>query len=277
MKKSRVTTNIPGNIFLFVFAVICAFPFYWAVNSSFKTEGDMFLKDPQWYPHNPTLMNFRDMFAKTNFPQWGLNSIIVGVTTTVLVCILAGFAGYALSKIRFPGSTVIFGAIVATMMLPKYSMLIPLYTIMKKLGWFNTYYGLIVPEIAFQLPFGIFMIRQFCMGIPDDLYEAATLDGANELQLFFKITVPLLKPAIASLTILTFVRVWNDYMWQLLVSTKRDMMTVPVGLASIQTEIVQIYGQTLAGAIVSALPLIVVFIAFQKYFVKGISAGAVKG
>lgn len=276
-KETLFFRKLPGNAVLFLFAVTCAFPFYWAINSAFKTEGDMFLKEPQWYPHSPTLVNFQEMFAKTDFARWGVNSFVVGITATAFVCIFACLAGYALSKIRFPGATPLFAVVVATMMLPKYSMLIPLYSIMKKLGWFNTYYGLIVPEIAFQLPFGIFMIRQFCMSIPDDLYEAATLDGANELQLFSRITLPMLKPAVGSLTILTFVRIWNDYMWQLLVSTKREMMTVPVGLASLQTETVKHYGQILAGSLVSAIPLIVIFILFQKSFVKGIGSGAVKG
>lgn len=277
MKRFYSRSGIIGNVILLVFALICAFPFYWAIISSFKTEGDMFLKIPQWIPHNPTLENYRDMFAKTRFLRWGKNSLLVSGSVTLCVCAFSGLAGYALSKIRFRGSAVIFGMIVATMMLPKYCMLIPLYTILRKLGWFNTYYGMIIPEIANQLPFGIFMIRQFCESISNDLFEAARIDGAGEMRMFTYITVPMLKPAFASLVILTFVRIWNDYMWQMLVATKKEMMTVPVGLATLQTETVKMYGQILAGSLVSALPLILIFIAFQRYFIKGISAGSVKG
>lgn len=274
-KKKRY--GIVGNVILIISALICFFPFYWAINSSFKSESDMFLKTAQWIPLNPTLQNYELMFNKTSFLQWGLNSFLVSVVVTVFVCIFSGMTGYAMAKIRFRGASLLFGIIVATMMLPKYSMLVPLYTILKDLGWFNTYWGIAIPEIAGQLPFGIFLIRQFMISVPKDLFEAAQIDGAGENRTFISIAVPMIKPAIASLAILTFVRIWNDYLWQVLVCTKKDMMTVPVGLATLQSETVVMYGQVLAGCIVSSIPLIIVFVAFQKYFTKGISAGAVKG
>ncbi|MBO2515940.1 MAG: sugar ABC transporter permease [Clostridiales bacterium] len=274
-RKKR--SGIFGTVILVIFALICFFPFYWAINSSFKTESDMFLKVPQWIPLKPTLQNYELMFNKTSFPQWGLNSLLVSAAVTVFVCIFSSLTGYAMAKIRFRGASILFGVIVVTMMLPKYSMLIPLYTILKNLGWFNTYWGIAIPEIAGQLPFGIFLIRQFMLSVPRDLFEAAQIDGAGENRTFISVAVPMIKPAIASLAILTFVRIWNDYLWQVLVSTKKDMMTVPVGLATLQSETVIMYGQVLAGCIVSSVPLIIVFIVFQKYFTKGISAGAVKG
>lgn len=275
--KKLSRKNWFGTAILLFFTVITMFPFYWAIKCSFETETDMFAATPNWICLNPTIFNYTEVFRKSKILSWGMNSAIVSISTTIMVCIFACMAGYALAKVRFKGDSVIFAAIVATMMLPKYSILIPLFQILKTLNWFNTYQGLIIPEVANQLPFGIFLIRQFCISLPGEVFESASMDGCNEWKLFTKIAIPMLKPAVASLAIFTFVKSWNDYMWQLIAVTKKEMMTLPVGLATLQTDVVKIYGEILAGAVVSALPLIIVFIFFQKYFVKGISAGAVKG
>ena len=277
MKKNISQKDWFGTVVLLLFAIICMFPFYWAIKCSFETETDMFSAVPNWILLNPTVFNYTEVFRKSKILSWGLNSCIVATSSTILVCVFACMAGYSLAKIHFKGDTIIFGAIVATMMLPKYSILIPLFQILKTLKWFNTYQGIVVPEVANQLPFGIFLIRQFCLSLPGEVFESASMDGCNEWRLFSKIAIPMLRPAVASLAIFTFVKSWNDYMWQLIAVTKKEMMTLPVGLATLQTDVVKIYGEILAGAVVSAIPLVLIFIFFQKYFVKGISAGAVKG
>lgn len=277
MRTSRKPRNIVGTIVLIVFAFICMFPFYWALKCSLETETDMFAAVPKWFPTKATLFNYQEVFRKSQFASWAKNSFIVSASTTILVCLCASLAGYALAKIDFKGANIVFGIIVATMMLPKYSILVPLFQVMKKLKWFNTFKGMIIPEVANQLPFGIFLIRQFAKAIPGEVFESARIDGCSEVQTFCHIAAPMLKPALASLAIFTFVKAWNDYMWQLIVVTKNNMFTLPVGLATLQTDVVKIYGEILAGAMLSAVPLVVIFIIFQKYFIKGISAGAVKG
>ena len=276
-RSHRQSKDVFGTIVLVMFAILCMFPFYWALKCSFETETDMFAAIPNWFPKNITIFNYTEVFRKSNILKWGTNSFIVATFSTILVCLFACFAGYALAKIRFKGSSLIFGAIVATMMVPKYSILVPLFQILRELKWFNTYQGMIIPEVANQLPFGIFLIRQFCMSIPSEIFESARIDGCGEIKLFSKIALPMIKPAIASLAIFTFVKAWNDYMWQLIVVSKEEMMTLPVGLATLQTDVIKIYGEILAGAMISAVPLVLIFIVFQKHFVKGISAGAVKG
>jgi multiple sugar transport system permease protein len=277
MKKKLSLQILIGNIILYIFSLFCAFPFYWALNSSFKTESAMFASKPEWFPVNPILFNYTEVIRKTKLLHWGINSVVVSVVGTLLVCVLACLAGYAIAKIKFKGANIIFVIIIATMMLPKYSMLIPLFQILRTLKWFNSYQGIYIPEVANQLPFGIFLIRQFVVGIPKEIFESAEIDGSGELRTFAQIAVYLIIPAIASLAIFTFVKVWNDYMWQLIAVSKSEMMTLPVGLATLQTDVVKIYGEILAGAMIAAFPLIVVFIVFQKYFVRGISAGSVKG
>ncbi len=274
MRKSR---NIIGTVFLVFFAVFCMFPFYWALKCSLETETDMFSATPTWFPVRATLFNYQEVLRKSQFATWAMNSFIVSSSTTMLVCVFACLAGYALAKVRFKGASVVFGIIVATMMLPKYSILVPLFQVMKILKWFNTFSGMVIPEVANQLPFGIFLIRQFALTLPDEVFESAKIDGCTEFRTFTSIAIPMIQPAVASLAIFTFVKAWNDYMWQLIVVTKNSMFTLPVGLATLQTDVVKIYGEILAGAMLSAVPLVAIFIVFQKYFIKGISAGAVKG
>lgn len=266
-----------SSIMVLVAAFLCIFPFYWAATSSFKTENAVYQIPPQWWPEAPTMDAYQNLLNRTNLGQWTANSFIVSITTAVLICGLACLAGYAFAHIDFKGKNMVFGIIIATMLLPKYVMLVPLYKLIDLLGWFNTYQGLIIPEVASALPFGIFLMRQFMKGIPKEIFESARIDGCGQLRIFAKMAVPLSKPAIASLGILMFVRSWNDYMWQVIVISKDSMRTLPLGLASLQSETVKIYSQILAGAMISAVPLIIVFILFQKYFVRGVSSGAVKG
>jgi multiple sugar transport system permease protein len=269
--------GIPSRLILYILVFISLFPFYWAISCSFKAEHVIFNIPPEWIPKNPTVSNFIRLFQKTNFVQWLSNSVIVTSITVFCVCIASSLAAYSFAKIKFPKSDIVFFCIVATMMIPKYVLLVPLFRMMVSLKWINTYAGLIIPELASQTAFGIFMVRQFCIDVPDDIIDAARIDGCGELWIFFKIITPLVKPAIISLAIIAFVKSWNDYMWQLIVTTSDRMKTLPLGITGLNTEASIFYGTILEGAVMSAMPLITIFSIFQKYFTKGLTAGAVKG
>lgn len=264
-----------SNVILMIFALIWVFPLYWGLTSSFKTEQAMFATPPQLFPLNPSLMSFIELFRKTHSVRWFLNSTFVAVMTMIFVCIFSSMAGYAFAKLKFRGRNFLFYFMISTMMLPKYVLLVPLFRLMNTLGWFDSFAGLIIPELA--APFGIFMMRQFIQTLPNELTESARIDGCNEFTTFIKIILPLTKPAIAALAIFTFVRSWNDYMWQLIVTKSEMMKTLPLGVAGLQQENLIQYGQMMAGATLSAMPMILIFIIFQKYFTRGITLGAVKG
>ncbi len=276
-KNSGIFFKFLSCILLVILVILTLFPFYWAVVSSLKTELDIFKMPPDWIALNPTFTNYVDLFQKTKTITWAMNSFAVSLSVVVITCILSTFAGYAFARISFTGKAFVFGLIIATMLLPKYVMMVPLFKLMINLRWFNTYQGLIIPDVTGALPLGIFLIRQFMASQPKEIFESATIDGCGDSRLLAFIAVPLAKSAIASLAILVFVRSWNDYMWQLIVISKDAMKTLPLGLASLQTENVSLYGQILSGSVVTAFPLIAIFIMFQKYFVRGLSSGAVKG
>lgn len=265
------------HVLLVLFAIVAIFPFYWALVSSFKTEQQMFQVPPIWFPLDATLFNYVDLLERTRVATWTFNSFYVSLATTILVCFIGSLAGYAFAKIRFKGRDIVFYTMIATMMLPKYVLLVPLFRLMKSFGWFDTYTGLIIPEAASALPFAIFLMRQFIYSIPGELFDAAKVDGCSEIGIFTRIVVSLTKPALAALSIFTFVRAWNDYMWQLIVTNSESMKTLPLGIAGLQLENVVVYGHVMAGAMLSAFPMIVVFIVFQKYFTRGLTLGAVKG
>lgn len=274
IKASKVW-RMAGDVFLAVCAILWLFPFYWGLVGSFKTERAMFAIPPEFLPLNPTLVNYIELVRKTHVARWFFNSAVVSVATMVLVCAISSLAGYAFAKLRFRGRDLIFYLMISTMMLPRYVLLVPLFRLMLKLNWFDTYAGLIIPQIA--APFGVFMLRQFIRTIPSELIEAARIDGCSEAGVFVKIILPLAKPAVGALAIFEFVRSWDDYMWQLIIAGSEMMKTLPIGIAALKQENLVQYGQMMAGATLSALPMIIIFVAFQRYFTRGITLGAVKG
>ena len=193
----------------------------------------------------------------------------------LLVCLTSTMGGYVLAKKRFPGRRIIFWLFIIAMALPKQAVLIPLFTILAKLDWINSYKALILPAVAW--PFGVFLMKQFSQGIPGELLEAAKIDGCSEIRIFCNIVIPLVKPGIGALAIFTFISSWNDYFMQLILIRSKDMVTLPLGVALLQSEFTTNYGSIMAGATLASLPMIIIFIAFQKYFTQGIAMGAVKG
>ena len=261
---------------LMLMAGLFLFPFYWMLVGAFQPSTASISIPPTWFPKIFTLANFNRLFTRTFALRWFLNSVIVAGSATVLTVAFASMSGYAFAKKKFPGRQVIFWTLLATMMVPKQIMLIPLYMLMNKYYLYNTYPGMFLPKIA--APFAIFLMRQFMQSIPDELIQSAKIDGAGEGTIFTKIIIPLSLSALGTVAILTFLGTWNDYMWQLIIVKDLIMSTLPVGIAKVsRTEEEINYGLLMAGATFGAIPMLAMFLYFQKYFIRGITMGAIKG
>lgn len=277
MEVKRVSPlNIISMIILIAFAIFFLFPFYWILTGSFKLQDVAISIPPEWFPLSPTLQNYETLMVG-NTIRWFLNSVFVSISTTILVCVTASLAGYALAKKNFPGVNIIFVIFVAAMALPKQVILIPLLKFITELSWIDTYQALILPAVGW--PFGVFLMKQFSHSVPNELLESAKIDGCGELKTFINIVLPIVKPGIGALAIFTFISSWNDYFSQLIFTNSEIMKTLPLGVASMsqQAEFSLNYGLMMAGAALASLPMIMVFLMFQNYFTQGVTMGAVKG
>ena len=261
-------------IVLALLAVFFIFPLYWILTGSLKDAITINAQKPQWFPLNPTLDNYVRLFKQPAI-QWLLNTIIIAVAAMALTCITAALAGYALAKKRFWGQTVLFSLLVCAMALPKQVIVIPLLQEMSALGLNNNLLAVILPTVGW--PFGIFLMKQFSETIPTEMLEAARIDGASEVRTFVSIVFPMVKPGVGALAIFTFVNTWNDYFLQLIMLQKREVLTISTGIARLQGEVSSDFGLIMAGAALAAVPIVAVFLMFQKYFTQGITMGAVKG
>ena len=261
-------------VILIMLAIFFLFPLYWIVTGSFKSAIDINAKVPVWFPMNPTMGNYDKLFAKPAF-LWLFNIVFISAMAMILTCITAALAGYALGKKRFYGRTILFTIIICAMALPKQVIVIPLAQEMKLLHMSDTLWAVILPTVGW--PFGVFLMKQFSETIPNEILEAARVDGAGELKTFFSVVFPMIKPGIGALAIFTFVNTWNDYFLQLVMLTSEEKWTLPLATANMQGEMSSDFGLIMAGAALASIPIIVVFIAFQKYFTQGIAMGAVKG
>ncbi|HMN62091.1 MAG TPA: carbohydrate ABC transporter permease [Anaerolinea sp.] len=249
-------------------------PFYWSVSTSFKLEQFVFANPPQWWPEPLILQNYIAVFTKIHFYRYFLNSVFVAVITTLAHVFFDTLAAYAFAKLIFPGRDKLFFFLLLGLMVPFQVNLIPLYRIMASLGWTNTYLALIVPNLTSI--FGIFMMRQFLLTIPNDLMDAGRIDGCDEFGVFWRVVIPLAVPGIATLIILTFMGVWNDFLWPRIVTSSEALYTLPVGLAQLQMKNTSNVAQIMAGTVLTALPMIVVFLFMQRQFISGMTAGALK-
>ncbi len=273
MKQSK-GYRILAFVILFFLAVFFIFPLYWIVTGSFKTAMVINAKTPQWFPLAPTMENYVKLFGQPAV-RWLLNTVVMAVGAMALTCLTAALAGYVLAKKRFYGRRLLFSLIVCAMALPKQVIVIPLLQEMNFLGLHDTLWAVILPTVGW--PFGVFLMKQFSETIPTEMLEAARVDGAGELRTFFSIVFPMIKPGIGALAIFTFVNSWNDYFLQLIMLNSRTQWTISLGIARLQGEMASDFGLIMAGAALAAIPIVVVFIAFQKYFTQGIAMGAVKG
>ncbi len=278
------TTRLLSYVLLTLLAITFLLPLYWMFTGSFKLQSVTMALPPEIFPTNPTLENWTRLFTGP-WPvwRWVLNSMAVSLLTVVLVLAISSLTGYGFGKKKFPGSNALFIILLSTMFLPNQVILIPLFLLVHGLHMtsttLGTYFAMAMPMIS--SPFGIFLIKQFCSTIPDELLDAARIDGASEWGVFTQIVLPLLKPALAALAIFTFNQAWNYFMWHFVIATDKSQYTLPVGISIISRtpaigKMLTDIGLTMAGGSFGALFMIVLFVAFQQYFIKGITFGAVK-
>lgn len=251
-------------------------PIYWMISGSLKNLNVSMQIPPEWIPLSPTFDNFKELISKFPTIRWLFNSIIIAIITTILVLIVSSTAAYSLAKINFRGSKYVFGAMIAAMTLPNTILFIPLFKMMNSWHLLDTYAGLILPMLGW--PFGVFLLKQFMQTLPTALIEASKIDGCSEIGIYTRIILPLAKPGLGALAIFTFVRSWNDYIWQTIILKSVSMYTLPLGVQiAQQLQVGMNYGIAMAGATLATIPVLIVFLSFQKYFTKGITMGAVKG
>lgn len=268
--------------------VMCA-PFMWMLASSVKPNEDIFAYPPAWLPSRITFQHYEKAFSHSAFPRYFLNSFVVAGTATIVNLFFCSLAGYAFSKLDFFGRDVIFMLILGTMMIPVHVTLVPLFIITKRFpfcggnnalgiggtGLIDTYGGLLVPYLLSV--FGVFMVRQFCATIPDELREAARIDGAGEFDVYWRIMLPLIKPVLATLSIFVFTTAWDDFLWPLVITNSDSMRTVQLGLQVFQMQHAADWGPLMAATVVVTMPVLVVFVIGQKHFVQGIATTGLKG
>ncbi len=276
MKKKKITaSDILTTVILCLLTVLFVFPFYWIMTGAFKSQPDTIMIPPQWWPKMPTVENFKALIVQNPALKWLWNSVFISVMTMLLVCGTSSLAGYALAKKRFYGQRLLFSLFIAAMALPKQVVFVPLVRIVNFMVIFDTLGGVILPLVGW--PFGVFLMKQFSENIPTELLESAKIDGCGEVRTFFSVAFPIVKPGFAALAIFTFINTWNDYFMQLVMLTSRDNLTISLGVATMQAEMATNYGLIMAGAALAAVPIVTVFLVFQKSFTQGITMGAVKG
>ena len=302
-KQNRLDINrtktkvyyIISFILVALIALTFLFPLYWIITGSFKVKSEILSAAPVWVPTEWVMTNYENLMSKRTAPlfdltlgslvitgptvpgafRWLLNTVFMSTMSMLLTCLTAAMAGYALAKKRFWGRGLVFSLIVCAMALPKQVILIPLLREMSSLGLYDTIWAVIVPIVGW--PFGVFLIKQFAEGIPTEMVEACRIDGASEWRTFTDVMFPMIKPGVGACAIFTFINSWNDYFMQLIMLMSTKELTISLGIATMQGENSTDFGLLMAGSALASVPIIVVFLIFQKYFTKGITMGAVKG
>lgn len=275
--SGRTRARVPwltalAYVLLILGGIVMVTPFIWMISTSLKPAAEIF--KPNFFPANPTLDNYSQVLTRTLFPRWYLNSLIVATISTVSVAFFDTLAGYVFAKFEFPFKNVIFVLILSTLMVPTEMLVIPWYTLATQWGWADSYWGLAFPGIITAT--GVFLMRQFMQGVPNELLDAARIDGLSEFGLFWRIAVPLVKPAIAALCIFNFLGNWNAFLWPLIVTSRRDMMTLPVGLSFFSGEAGSDWHLIMTGATLATVPLLIVFFLFQRQIIRGIALTGLK-
>lgn len=282
-------------VMICIIAFTFLFPLYWIITGSFKTKQEILSSTPVWVPTEWVMSNYQNLMSKRSAPlfdlslfgytitgptvpgalRWLINTVVMSVSSMLLTCLTAAMAGYALAKKRFYGRTILFSLIVCAMALPKQVILIPLVREMAALKLYDTIWSVIIPIVGW--PFGVFLLKQFAEGIPTEMVEACRIDGASEWRTFTDVMFPMIKPGVGACAIFTFINSWNDYFMQLIMLMSTKELTISVGIATMQGENSTDFGILMAGSALASVPIIIVFLIFQKYFTKGITMGAVKG
>ena len=280
MKKQESKQPMPFGkklalLIISLYGIVLLFPIYWMFCTAFKDSTRVLDFPPTMWPNPATIESFKVLFSQPLFLRWMMNSAIYAGCATVGQLFFCTMAGYALAKMVFPGRKLIFWLIISTMMIPGQVTLVPLYKLMTTFGWVNTYWGLVLPALV--APFGIFLMKQFMQSMPKELMDAARIDGCGEFGIFLRVILPLAKPGMAVLGIFTFTGTWNTLVWPLVITNSDTMKTLTVALPAMQLREQTNFALQMSGAVVTALPVFIVFFALQKYFIKGITVGAVKG
>jgi multiple sugar transport system permease protein len=279
IRTSLGSRALVGKIILYIVLTIIAIffllPLLWMLVTALKPNAEWL--QPNWIPQNPTFDNFNRLFSNPSAPvlNWFINSIGVSVVATLLTLMLDALAGYAYARLNFAGRNFLFTLMIATLTLPGIVFLVPNYLTMSTLGWLNTYQGVIAPGLAGV--FGVFFLRQFFQSLPKELEEAVLIDGGNVWTNFWHIALPLSRPALATLGIITFLASWNDYLWPWLVLSDAERFTLPVGLASLQGSFTFDYGIIMAGAVIASVPVIALYLLLQRYIIQSVAMTGLKG
>ncbi|MBQ3211295.1 MAG: carbohydrate ABC transporter permease [Oscillospiraceae bacterium] len=307
--KKKKAYSIFSAVVVIILAILFTFPLYWIITGSFKTGAEINSTVPVWFPSEWDMGNYQRLMTKRTAPlfdmniplisvsafgytlnlggltitgptvpaaiRWLINTVFMSVGSMLITCLTAAMAGYVLAKKRFWGKTIIFSLVVCAMALPKQVILIPLLREMSALNLYDTIWAVIFPIVGW--PFGVFLLKQFAEGIPTEMVEACRIDGAGEWRTFTDVMFPMIKPGVGACAIFTFINSWNDYFMQLIMLTSNKNLTISLGIATMQGESSTDYGLLMAGAALASVPIIIVFLIFQKYFTKGITMGAVKG
>ena len=279
---TRTNTVQQGNriskvslyVILTVLAILWIIPLLWAVDTAFKPETETTTIPVSWLPTHFTFQAFAEVFQAGDLPRWYLNSILTSVVITVLTVVLASMAAFAFSRIPFRGRNATFWLVLAGIMVPAPILIIPLFTVIQAFGMVNSYWGIILPQIAVSV--AVFIFKQFFDGLPHELEEAALMDGASRWRVYWQIWMPLSQPAIAAVAIFAFVASWNNFVWPFIAVTSTDMMTLPIGLATVQTSYGIHYAQIMATAVLGGLPTLIAFLFFQRQIVQGFAGTGLK-
>ncbi|MBP1686404.1 MAG: carbohydrate transporter rane protein 2, family [Deltaproteobacteria bacterium] len=255
-------------------AALTSLPLLWMMSASVMPAGEATVAGHRLLPSVITFAHYRDLFTRLNLARYLMNSTVVAVVVTLVSLLLNSLAGYAFAKLPFRRRDHLFRLLLAALVIPGQVTMLPLFLMLKSMGCINTYWGVVIPGMASI--FGIFLIRQYALSIPDSMLDAARIDGAGEFRIYWSLVVPACKPILVTLAIFTFMGTWNDFLWPLIVLTDGDMHTLPVALANLLGEHVQDTELMMAGSVLTVLPVVVVFVALQRYYIEGIMGGSVK-
>jgi ABC-type glycerol-3-phosphate transport system permease component len=275
MREQRLSrlVYLPAGLLV----LVCIFPFAWMVLSSIKPLPELYTVPPVWLPQAPTLRNYATVLFSSNVPRYFLNSVVISVGSTALGLALAIFAAYGFARFRFPGKRYYQAAILIGQLLPTATIIVPLYIVLQGAGLLNTYAGLILVYMILTLPLSVWMLIGYFRSIPIELEEAAFIDGASRLRVLFGITLPLSLPGIVAVIVYAFVTTWNEFIFALCFASDSRVKTLPIGLSEFSTELNTDWGAVMAASVVMTLPIIILFLAMQRLFIGGLTAGATKG
>jgi multiple sugar transport system permease protein len=273
--KRRHTRSILLHAALVGAAMVTLTPFAWMTAASFMRPGEANAIPPHLLPHKATFEHYVALFTRLDLARHFMNSAAITVTATVLSLLINAMAGYAFAKLRFGGRERIFRSLMLALVIPAQVGMLPMFLLLREMGFVNTYMGVVIPYLSSVL--GIFMIRQYVLGVPDELLDAARVDGAGEFRIFYTIVVPVVKPILVTFAAFTFLSAWNDFMWPLIVLSDNQNYTLPVALANLVGEHVQDTELMMAGSVLTLLPVMIVFLFFQRAYIRGIMSGSVKG